>query len=504
MILRKTTKIFLMVMLCSYSYTLFYINKIIQKQPNNLSIFQHYFNDRYFRQSDELQKQITLKLSTSCKEKQNLVFIKCMKCATETMATVIRRFGYTRNLSFVLPIGTHIYLGWPYLMEKIDYRPPFCKNCSTAYNILMEHAIYNRSIMRSLMPKDTVYISIIREPYDRFLSTFHYFKIKDYVVLNETDYVSQYLNNYHKYEAIYKSKTFSEHYCIPRNFSLTENLMAHCLGVPLGFPAGRKSIASYSTGEITRYLQDLDNDFSLVMIVEYFDESLILLRRLMCWKMKDIIFRRVNIGGYRKTNASNNRQTEQNRQLYKSYSRIDYILYNYFKRVLLEKIKQQTPDFFDEVNHFRKVESEVTEFCDNFYLNKSTKKFISVNQTSWNNAFNYTDEDSSSLLTQLSILSYTASTNINITLISNTATIITTITPPIINIYVVTAVAAAAAITATTISSHTELGSNNSGRIFLSLITTPKRGQFVTETGFGCDSRQPTVDSRQPTADSRQ
>lgn len=317
-----------------------------------------------------------------------------MKCATETMATVIRRFGYIRNLSFVLPVGSHIYLGWPYLMEKIDYRPPYnqtsCKNCNTAYNILMEHAIYNRSIMRSLMPKDTVYISIIREPYERFLSTFHYFKIKDYVDLNETDYISQYLKNYHKYEAIYKSKNFSEHYCIPRGFSLTENLMAHCLGVPLGFPAGRKSIASYSTGEIMRYLQDLDNDFSLIMIVEYFDESLILLRRLMCWEMKDIIFRKVNIGGYSKTN---NRQTEQNRQLYKSYSRIDYILYNHFKRAMWQKIKQQTSDFFDEVKHFRKIQAEVTEFCDNFYQNRLTKTFIFVNQTPWNNEFNYTNED---------------------------------------------------------------------------------------------------------------
>jgi hypothetical protein len=46
-----------------------------------------------------------------------------MKCATETMGTIIRRFGYKRALNFVLSVKNNIYLGWPYIMMKTDHRP---------------------------------------------------------------------------------------------------------------------------------------------------------------------------------------------------------------------------------------------------------------------------------------------------------------------------------------------------------------------------------------------
>ena len=55
-------------------------------------------------------------------EKTNFVFIKCMKCATETMATILRRFGYLRDLNFVLPVNRNIYLGWPFPIEESDIR----------------------------------------------------------------------------------------------------------------------------------------------------------------------------------------------------------------------------------------------------------------------------------------------------------------------------------------------------------------------------------------------
>jgi hypothetical protein len=77
-----------------------------------------------------------------------------MKCATETMGTIIRRFGYKRALNFVLPVKNNIYLGWPYIMMKTDYRPS-----KWPYNIIFEHSVYNYTIMTSLMPNNTVYLT---------------------------------------------------------------------------------------------------------------------------------------------------------------------------------------------------------------------------------------------------------------------------------------------------------------------------------------------------------
>lgn len=124
----------------------------------------------------------------SCTEKTNFVFIKCMKCATETMGTIIRRFGLVRNLNFVVPVKNNIYLGWPFVIEETDYRPS-----KKSFNILMEHAIYNSTKMEKMMPNNTVYITIIREPWRRLTSSFWYFSL-GYTVEPPVNF-SEYIQN---------------------------------------------------------------------------------------------------------------------------------------------------------------------------------------------------------------------------------------------------------------------------------------------------------------------
>lgn len=339
------------------------------------------------------KKQLTSKggLKT-CREKQNFVFIKCMKCATETLGTIFRRFGLVRDLNFVLPVKKRIYLGWPYLMQPNDYKAPrkrsSCPQCLSNYNILCEHAIYNRTSMRLLMPPDSVYITIIREPYSHLVSTFNYFLMSLLLNITQPNAVGEYLANYNKYESIYKSNHVSKlRTCIPDNFSLTENLMAHCLGMPLGFPSDRTSIAS-NTEAVVKYIEMLDEDFSLVMIMEYFHESLILLRRLMCWTFKDIIYHKVNVN--KKAPSVSKRTQILQDQLYRTYSPIDYMLYDYFNRTFWKKIALQKDDFFDEVRNFEKVHKVIDEFCASFMGNFESNNTLFVPSTHWNAEFNFT------------------------------------------------------------------------------------------------------------------
>lgn len=333
----------------------------------------------------------------TCREKQNFVFIKCMKCATETLETILRRFGLTRNLNFVLPIEKRLYLGWPYPIEPGDYKPPrkspLCPQCRTGYNILTEHAIYNRTFMRHLMPSDTVFITIIREPYKHLISTFRYFKLQKLLNITQPDAVGEYLTNYRMYESIYKSSAISEkRYCIPNNFSLTENLLSHCLGMPLGFPNGRISIGA-DPEAIVEYIKMLDQDFSLVMLVEYFHESLILLRRMMCWTFKDIIYMKVNVGRKNTLPKTSREIQKWQDQLYWTYSSVDYVLYEYFNRTFWEKIARQRDGFFEEVKHFKNVHKDVTEFCYSFKMNFRSNQTLFVPSSRWDAGFNFTTFD---------------------------------------------------------------------------------------------------------------
>ncbi|ESP02828.1 hypothetical protein LOTGIDRAFT_84047, partial [Lottia gigantea] len=236
----------------------------------------------------------------------NIVFIKCMKCGTETLASILRRYGYERNLSFVLPINKRIYIGWPYQISKFDYRPVI-----KDFNMLVEHAIYNKTTLQKIMPFNTKYISIIREPFSRFVSSFYYFNIQKVTNITSTNPISEYLNNIDKYEIKYKSNN------------------AKFLDLSLDHKA------------VDKFIDQIDSDFELVLIMDYYDESLVLLKRLLCWKLQDIVYLRTNNGKYGGSKRIEFHRTPTNLHLHQNHDFIDYKIFHHFNQTLWKKINQQ-------------------------------------------------------------------------------------------------------------------------------------------------------------------
>ncbi|KAK3092642.1 hypothetical protein FSP39_005264 [Pinctada imbricata] len=330
------------------------------------------------------QREYTGRSPRHCTEQTNIVFIKCMKCATETMGTIIRRFGYTRDLNFVLPVRHNIYLGWPFPIEKSDFRPS-----KRPYNILMEHSIHNHSFTSSFMSKNTSYITIIREPWNHFLSSFSYFGLRFIVAQPEIN-VTEYLSNVAKYERIYQSsekKHFRE--CFPNGFSIIKNLMSHCMGMPLGFPEGRPDFSTNDSA-INNFINDLENQFALVMIVDHFLESLVLLKRTLCWSFKDILFHRSNVNSNKYQKLPRSGKYYQN---FKNFSRVDFILFDHFNRTLWRKIQAEGPTFFDEVEQFRVVQLLVERFCFIEGNHNTKSKNITIPASRFNEEFYVTSSD---------------------------------------------------------------------------------------------------------------
>lgn len=320
----------------------------------------------------------------TCRPRSNFVFIKCMKCATETMASVLRRYTYQRNLSAVLPVKWRLYLGWPYPMTSDDFRPS-----RRGYNTLIDHAIYNSSSMRALMPPDTVFITMIREPFKHFVSVLNYFdvfSISNTRVQQGFAAVRDYLRHIEEYDAVYKSAQASPNrICIPDDFSITKNLLSHCLGMPTGFPLGMANITGNSEA-VEQYIQDLDAEFSLVMIMEYFDESLVLLRRLMCWDTKDILYHTANVGSYQKNFTVADLSSEE-ASVHRNWCQVDIRLYEHFNRSFWKKIRQQGADFVQEVVYFKQVLQAVKSFCDK----KASP--IEFPESRWSPAFHVSAEE---------------------------------------------------------------------------------------------------------------
>ena len=75
-------------------------------------------------------------------------------------------------------------------------------------------------------------------------------------------------------------------------------------------------------------IAEMDNTFSLVMIAERWDESVILLKDLLCWDFKDVVNFKLNA---RKENKKIPLSAEARAAL-KEYLAADYKLYNHFKK----------------------------------------------------------------------------------------------------------------------------------------------------------------------------
>ena len=94
------------------------------------------------------------------------------------MANILQRYGFTRKLNFVLPrkrihSRSYNYITMPGQAVSRDklIPPPVGEH----YDIMWNHAIYNSQFYHSILPPDTTYVSILRQPLQQFQSAFEYY-----------------------------------------------------------------------------------------------------------------------------------------------------------------------------------------------------------------------------------------------------------------------------------------------------------------------------------------
>ena len=317
-----------------------------------------------------------------CSKQVNIVYIKMIKCASTTLSGMFRRFGYTHNLSFVLPPKNRIYLGWPYLLDDTLYRPKKTKQ----FNILCDHAVYDRPIMDRLMPAKSFYVTSLREPFSQVKSMLNYYNVFNISGLKSSNPFADYLNDIERYEAVYKSPGAAKtRDCIPDGFSMSKNLMSFNLGFPTGFLPG-----SSDKSEDDQFIQDwigkLDSELDFVMITEHFHESLVLLRRKLCWTIKDMLFSHSNTLSY--AHRANHDETLVTK--YRKWSRVDYALYDHFNKSLWVEIAKEGEDFWGEVEHLRTTNQEVNQFCTS--EEPASGKVLAVPPSHWNEWFSVDKE----------------------------------------------------------------------------------------------------------------
>ena len=58
----------------------------------------------------------------------------------------------------------------------------------------------------------------------------------------------------------------------------------------MAFDLGLEQESFSNEEEIAKFIENISKSFELVLIAEYFDESLVLMKRMLCWDSEDIIY----------------------------------------------------------------------------------------------------------------------------------------------------------------------------------------------------------------------
>ncbi|XP_078655834.1 galactosylceramide sulfotransferase-like [Branchiostoma floridae x Branchiostoma belcheri] len=304
-----------------------------------------------------------------CTEKINLVFIRTDRTGSAILASMFHRFGHERKLEFILPRGGEddLCLGWPGPVQFKHYRPRHTHH----FNLLVERTVYDKRALRGVFPHGASYVTVLREPWAQFKSAFHHYRVSTVVGIQGDDPIAEFLQRAQLYDDVFMSPAAgSQRPEVPDGVSVTRNPMAQDLGL--------SERSWYNVTAINQHIKTLEEDFLLVMITERLQESLVLLKRLMCWRLQDILYWPHQYPDYPLRLDNNSDSQHKHRE----WSLADYMLYEHFNKTLQHKISKQGEDFHMEVDHYTRVLRSVLEYCQS-----DQKTYMVVAASPWNQEF---------------------------------------------------------------------------------------------------------------------
>ena len=130
---------------------------------------------------------------------------------------------------------------------------------------------------------------------------------------------------------------------------MTKNLVA--------FTLGYTRAADNNVTDFAVYLSKLTEDLQFVSILEQKLESMLLLKRKMCWNIKDIL----HIHTHLRTLSSDTNMSLED--MHREYSTLDYYIYDHFARKLEGEIADEGEDFVEELEEYATLQKTFTKLC---------------------------------------------------------------------------------------------------------------------------------------------
>ena len=205
--------------------------------------------------------------------------------------------------------------------------------------------------MKELMGQDTVFITILRNPVTQFESTFSYMEFAHLLGIKTT-----------KDPLV----TFFEDPC--RTITKISNLSASESVVPYlnllrngqSFDLGLDSAQFFMEEKTLNAIAEFDSSFDLVLVMEHFDESLVLLARELCCDIRDVAYFKLN---QRRLSDVKTKLSDNLVQKIRQWNRADALLYDYFNRTFWKKVENLGAEFWIDVSRLKHFNNVLEDAC---------------------------------------------------------------------------------------------------------------------------------------------
>ncbi|XP_008175659.4 galactose-3-O-sulfotransferase 2 [Chrysemys picta bellii] len=270
----------------------------------------------------------------------NAMFLKTHKTASSTIMNILFRFAEKHNLTLALPAGQNYHLGYPH-----HFMAQFVEGFKTmgqSYNIMCNHMRFNLPEVRKVMPNTTTYFSILRNP----------------VSLMESSYA------YNKFftPAFRRSKDVNEFMASPWTYynmsEYTNNVHARNY---MWFDFGYDNNAMDTEDYVQRVIAEIEQAFQLMLLTDYFDESMVLLKDTLGWELDDVVYFKLNS----RSQDTIESMTPESKEKVKEWCSLDWKLYQHFNRTFWRRIQETIglEKLDQEVNLLRMRQKELMELC---------------------------------------------------------------------------------------------------------------------------------------------
>ncbi|XP_077202251.1 galactosylceramide sulfotransferase-like [Paroedura picta] len=248
----------------------------------------------------------------------NILFLKTHKTGSSTVQNILFRAAERHNLTVAFPRYSYQF-AYPERFSR-DFVEDLLPGPTAHFTLLCSHMRLDVGEVRAVLPPPAVFLTILRDPVQTFLSVFHYYQ--------NIVPAFQPLANHSRPLLAFLEATGRYYNAQDASNGLARNPMTFDLGLNMTQEATQ-------SGQWARELETLNQTFQLVMIAEYFDESLLLVRELLGLDMEELVYVRLNI-----------RHKEEEplaKELVKkiqAWNWLDVQLYRFFQSIFWHKVER--------------------------------------------------------------------------------------------------------------------------------------------------------------------